>query len=101
MKRFLRIAALSAVIAGSSAFAASFTILKSTQTVGASPTLTPGSGQTQYTDTFSGNTSIYTTFTLTATSQSNVQRTFLGGAWNDQVDQNPLQSTAIGLTSWA
>ncbi len=99
MKRFLTLVALGAVVGGSSAFAASFTILNQSQLLGPGnvPTLTAGSGQTAYTDNLNGNTSTFTTFTLTGSVQNGATRAFQSGVWIDQVDLNPTQTTAITL----
>jgi hypothetical protein len=101
MTRFLKLAALSAALAASSAFAASFTILNAGQVVGTIPTLSPGSGQTLFTDNFNTNSATFTTFTLTGGVQNGDTRGFISGSWFDQVDTSPLQTTTIGLNSGA
>lgn len=101
MTRFLKLAAISVAIAASSAFAASFTILNAGQVVGTFPTLTPGSGQAAYTDNFNTNSTTFTTFTLTGGVQNGDTRGFVSGAFLDQVDLSPTQTTTIGLNSGA
>jgi hypothetical protein len=95
----MRLAALCAAMTASSALAASFTILNAGQVVGTIPTLSAGSGQTVLTETFTGNVTTFSNFSLTGSSQNGATRAPSGDMFLDQVDRSPFQSTTWALNS--